>query len=408
MPRSSRKYDLDDMAAEGGEMPPAAASLAPSNPYERDVWSVLGVPIDAANIDMAVSKIDQSIAYGDQLSFVTPNVNWLVRSTKCEIARGEITNADLSLADGAPIAVMARALGIPIKSRVAGSDLFEALRRRPPFGTRRVSVFFFGGRDGSAKAASEALQNENSGLISAGWLNPGFGSVDEMSTDEIIEEINAANPDFVVVALGASKGQAWIQRNQDRLNTRVVAHLGAVVDFTSGQICRAPKIVQKLGLEWAWRIKEEPSLWRRYASDGMSLAQLFVSRFTPVVLALRAQRSAGAPELRVARSAGETRIVLSGDHRQPELSSVRAAFWSAERRGEDVAIDVKNLGRIDMALVGLILLLEQRLKRQGRKLAIIGANSGQKVIFSANGLAQSANSAPAEPVIADDAVSAAG
>src|SRR5690606_26103018 len=118
------------------------------------------------------------------------------------------------------------------KARVAGADLFEALRARE--GGRPLRVFFFGGREGSAEAAHAALARAPGGLEAAGWLNPGFGDVETMSTDDILAAIDAAAPDFVVVSLGAAKGQAWIERNGARLKAPVIAHLGAVVDFTAG------------------------------------------------------------------------------------------------------------------------------------------------------------------------------
>lgn len=384
------------------------AAVLRSSPFDRDVWAVLGLPVDAANIDQAVAGIDRAIETGEQLSFVTPNVNWLVRASSCSTARREIMAADLSLVDGAPLAAAAKLLGVPIEGRVAGSDLFEALRRRPPFGGRRVSVFFFGGREGSAEAASAALDSAPSGLSAAGWINPGFGDVDDMSTDAIIDEINAADPDFVVVALGAAKGQAWIERNRDRLNARVIAHLGAVVDFTAGGIARAPGWVQKLGLEWAWRIKEEPSLWRRYAADGAALVRILTTRLLPLLISLKRQKSTGDPKVALDRQAGVTYLSLTGDHERADLTAVRAAFAQIETSGGDVVLRLDELGRIDMALLGLVLLLEQKLMSQDRTLRITGAVRAHKAIFTSNGLRIEEFNEDGQSQPIESAISAAG
>ncbi|MEZ5917325.1 MAG: WecB/TagA/CpsF family glycosyltransferase [Parvularculaceae bacterium] len=114
----------------------------------------------------------------------------------------------------------------------------------------------------------------NGAVEAAGHLNPGFGDIEQMSADHIIDAITEAKADFVLVALGAAKGECWIEKNRDRLNAPVIAHLGAVVDFAAGAVARAPVWVRKTGLEWAWRIKEDPSLWRRYWQDGAGLAWL--------------------------------------------------------------------------------------------------------------------------------------
>src|SRR5262249_60148195 len=86
--------------------------------------------------------------------------------------------------------------------------------------------------------------------------------------DDVMDGVNASGGVFLLVALGSRKGQIWLLRNHDRLQIPVRAHLGATLHFAAGTIRRAPAIVAKLGLEWLWRIKEEPHLWRRYWRDG--------------------------------------------------------------------------------------------------------------------------------------------
>jgi N-acetylglucosaminyldiphosphoundecaprenol N-acetyl-beta-D-mannosaminyltransferase len=385
----------------------AAAPLL-GDDLDRNVWSVLGVPIDVATIDGAVGKIDAAVSSRRPLSFVTPNVNWLVRACRDEGAREQIIAADLSLADGAPLAWIARRLSVPIRSRVAGSDVFEALRRRPGFVGRKISVFFFGGREGSAEQAAAAVEKEESGLTAAGWLNPGFGDLDEMSAPEIIDEINAAAPDFIVVALGAAKGQAWIDRNRDSLNAPVTAHLGAVVDFTSGKIKRAPRRLRRLGLEWAWRIKEEPALWVRYASDFVSLSRLIATRLAPLTLALRSQKTQGEAAADIDRRGSVARIALSGDHTRQSLSVARSAVRDLVDDQSDLVVDLTDLGRVDLAFVGFLLMLEKKIKSRGRQLFVTGANRVHNRILTANGIIGRAPGSEAEAARAEDLVAAAG
>ncbi len=379
-----------------------ATRLSPHDDFDRDVWCLLGLPVDVATVDRAVAEIDAAVRTGQKLSFVTPNVNWLVRVLKDGAARREVLEADLSFIDGAPLVAMAKMLGVPAPSRVAGADIFEALRRRPGFGARRTRVFFFGGRDGAGAAAVAALNKEQGGVEAVGCLNPGFGDVETMSAPEIIAEINAARPDFVVVALGAAKGQAWIDRNKDQLEAPVIAHLGAVVDFTAGQIARAPEMVKKLGLEWLWRIKEEPALWRRYLNDGAALIGLAVRRFAPQLLALR-HRHAGGDDPATAdirRDASCSTIVLSGAFTRASLSAARKAFRSAASSGSDVALDVSAVTQFDRSFLGLVLMLEKHVARSGRKLYVDGATASQSAVLRANAM-NYRQSAPADEQILD-------
>lgn len=84
-----------------------------------------------------------------------------------------------------------------------------------------------------------------------------------MSNAETIERINASGADFLVVSLGARKGQAWIMQNRQHLSVLLISHLDAMVNFVAGTVSRAQQWMQRFGLEWLWRIKEEPVLWRR-------------------------------------------------------------------------------------------------------------------------------------------------
>lgn len=354
--------------------------------FDRNVWCVLGLPIDIATVDEAVTKVDRAVSGRDRLSFVTPNVNWVTRAWTSPQARSEILAADLSLADGAPVAAIAKLLGAPLKTRVAGSDLFEALRRRPSFAGRQISVFFFGGRDGAAKAASDALNGENSGLTSAGWMNPGFGDVDAMSTQQIIAEINAAQPDFIVVALGATKGQAWIDHNASELNAPVIAHLGAVIDFTAGSIARAPRLLQTLGLEWAWRIKEDPALWRRYFNDGMSLAWLVGWRLIPQLVTLKRMKGAGHSQLFVETTPEGVHMRFDGDFTSSTLGPVREALKEAAQQNREIILDFSNTAKVDMAFLGLMLILDRDAKMRGRKIYRAGASKEISALFKANKL----------------------
>ncbi|MDZ7626880.1 MAG: WecB/TagA/CpsF family glycosyltransferase [Parvularculaceae bacterium] len=372
----------DDDSSAGQALGSPAEVLRSADDFDRNVWSVLGVPIDYLEPAAALAKIERAVRVGEKLSFVTPNVNFLVRASRNPEERRHILNADLSLVDGAPLVVIARMLGMRSLTRCAGSDLFDALRKRPAFAGQQIRVFFFGGRHGAAEAAARAIDTEDRGLQSSGWLNPGYGDIDEISTPQIIDKINAAEQDFLVVALGASKGQAWIDKNLSRLNAAVIAHLGAVVDFTAGSIRRAPVAVRRAGLEWAWRILAEPSLWVRYWKDGIGLFGIVATRLMPAISSMR--RLGQPPAAQLFLEPGRVRIKLSGDLSADNLESVRTAFRAANRTSADVLLDFSLAGSIDAAFLGLVLMLEKATSKRAASVLVTGLDKSIRRRFKAN------------------------
>ncbi len=180
---------------------------------------------------------------------------------------------------------MARLLQIPLPERVAGSNLMEVLfaeKNGSP-----IRVYFFGGEPGTGERACQVINQANAGLRAVGHYCPGFGAIEAMSSDDIIDEINRHEIDFLIVALGARKGQAWIEKNRHRLKAPAISHLGAVVNFFAGTVKRAPVWMQRVGLEWLWRILEEPSLWKRYFFDGLRFAKLLLANVIPYAIWIR-------------------------------------------------------------------------------------------------------------------------
>src|SRR5262249_15057360 len=147
--------------------------------------------------------------------------------------------------------------------------------------SRQLRVFLFGGAAGIAAAAARTLNGVPSGLSCVGTIDPGYGTIDEMSRDEILASVNGSGADFLAVSLGAKKGQLWLRRNHNRLTIPVRAHLGATLNFQAGTVKRAPARLRAWGLEWLWRMKEEPHLWPRYLHDGCVLLGLIFTRVLP-------------------------------------------------------------------------------------------------------------------------------
>ena len=261
-----------------------AATTRTSDDFSRKVYCVLGIPIDAIDMTAALRTVKAAARGSEPFLLSTANLNFLVTSRSDSEFRESLLDSDLCTADGMPIVWIARLLGLPIENRVSGSDLFEELRTAER-GARPLTVFWFGGAAGVAAVAAEKINGKSAGLRCVGSIDPGFGTVEEMSRDALLNPVNASGADFLVVSLGAKKGQLWLQQNRDRLRSPVRAHLGTVVNFQAGTLRRAPRYLQSWGLEWLWRIKEEPYLWRRYWSDGCVLLALLMKRILPLAIA---------------------------------------------------------------------------------------------------------------------------
>lgn len=326
----------------------------------REVHALLGLVFDAVTMDEALARLERHAEAGERCFFSTPNLNFAIGAQNDVAFRGSVLRSDLSLADGMPIVWLARLLGLPIRERVAGSDLFERLAERPPMpGRRGLGVFFFGGPDGAAEAAGQKLDARGGALRCVGFDAPGFVAIEAMSDVARIERINTSGADFLVVALGAKKGQAWIERNLERLTVPLISHLGAVVNFVAGNVSRAPRWMQRAGLEWLWRIREEPGLWRRYADDGLAFARLGATRLLPWVVRRLFERRGGAPGGFVMRPGPRGAVFhLAGDWRAARLTPLRRALAEQLNTGTAVQLDLSQATRIDSALIGLLLLLD--------------------------------------------------
>lgn len=340
--------------------------------FHRDVYCLLGLPFDAVDMAGAVQCVRGAAAQRTPCFISTPNLNFLIGCRTDSQFRDSVIHSELSVADGMPLVWIARWLGIPIRERVAGSDLFEELKKGT---STRLMVYFFGGMEGVAEAACRRLNAEPSGLVCAGYESPGFGSVEEMSSDESIAKINASGADFLVVSLSAKKGQAWIEHNRARISVAVISNLGATLNFAAGTVKRAPAWMQNIGLEWLWRIKEEPMLWRRYFGEAVALLALLATRVLPYAWYLRRHKAdaEGLATARVETSEDRQNYVvrLRGAWTQANIAPLRDCFSKAVLTGKDVRLEMGGVPYVDTAFVGLVMLLHGHQKQHGRQLVIV-------------------------------------
>ena len=354
--------------------------------FARDIWCVLGLPIDSCDLSQAEAAVRDAVQQGRQLVLSTPNVNWVVAARVDPQFRRMAIDSDLCTADGMPLVWAARLSGQPFTERVGGSNLTENLLNRAT--GRALSIFLFGGEGGVSQKACERINAHGGGLEAVGCLNPGHGSVAAMSHADNIATINAANPDILLVALGARKGQAWIERNRNQLNARVISHLGATINFLAGSVRRAPLWMQRWGLEWIWRIVEEPKLFGRYARDGVVLVGLFITRLLPYWALLKSRGRTSevdtALTIEIRKTASSLRLTLSGTATRRTAEPVLPKLKQAVLAEADVILDLTGVDFIDSAFIALLMIVSKHVDMTGRELRIEGVSPYVTRLFRYN------------------------
>ncbi|WP_084030875.1 WecB/TagA/CpsF family glycosyltransferase [Bradyrhizobium paxllaeri] len=362
--------------------PRSSCAAIPSD-LSRNVFGLLGIPVDALDFPSLLRSMELATNAGSPFLTSTPNVNFLVKSQINDTFRESMLLSDLCLADGMPLIWIAKLLRIPIQERIAGSDLFGRLKSANAT-SRRLRVFLLGGAEGLAAEVGARLNAEKGGLECVGVLNPGFGTIEEMSSPEIIDEINASNADLIAVFFGAEKAQAWLLHNHWRLEAPVRAQFGATINFEAGTVRRAPPILRSTGFEWLWRIKEEPYLWRRYWNDGKALFAMLVTSVLPLMLAERRTRSFNRLSIARSEDHGSVTIVLSGAAVAAHADAAIEQLQDALDSGKRMIVDVSNTQYIDARFFGVFLMVRKHLASRGQKLLFIGVSVGLRRIFRLN------------------------
>ncbi len=354
--------------------------------FDREVYCIGGLPFDAVDLSKTMNRLRDAKYKKTTCFLTTPNLNFLALSQCDADFRSSVLHSDIVIADGAPIVWIAKLLGIPIQERVAGSTLFEALGKE---WRRKMKVYFFGGPSGVAAEASAHINEKSTGLACVGYYSPGFGTIDDMSEKTIIEKINLSDADFLVVALGAKKGQAWIVNNLDKIKVPLVSHLGAVINFEAKRLKRAPIRLQKIGLEWAWRIKEEPHLWRRYWNDGWFLLRFLMANILPVIVwncfnKQRVKRLSQKSTVVLDDSGFDANLIISGVVLDPVSPETRSILRDASLQNKSVQLNLAEAEYLSSGMLGLLLLLKKQLDKQGKQLKIIGVQPSMRKLLGWN------------------------
>lgn len=240
----------------------------------RNDWprvDLFGVTVDVLSMRETLDIIQGwASAPRDRCRYVvTPNVDHTVLLQERQDLRDAYYDASLVLADGWPVVAASRLVGKALPERVPGSDLVPMLLQTAS-SRRPLRVFLLGAAAGVGERAARNIRTQYPDVDIVGVFSPplGFEKVED-ENEKILYLVEQTEPDILVVGLGAPKQELWVHANRERLKAKVALCVGATIDFLAGEKSRAPRWLQRLGLEWLHRMLSDPRrLVKRYARDA--------------------------------------------------------------------------------------------------------------------------------------------
>ena len=237
---------------------------------------MLNTPIHSLDETQVVTRIEDALNKGEKIRIGVVNAAKLVAMQNNELLRNDVASSDLVLADGMSVVWASRLLGRGLPARVAGIDLmfrlFELADRL------KLRVYCLGATEEVSRRIQENLERDYPGLILAGRRNGYF-------TDEearlVADDIAASRPHILLVAMTTPRKENFMGKYDRSMNVPVVHGVGGSFDVYAGKVQRAPLAWQKLGLEWLYRVKQEPRrLWKRYATTNLKFCWLVLKEMT--------------------------------------------------------------------------------------------------------------------------------
>ena len=254
---------------------------------------VLGIPLALMDYDATMDWVDAMVATRERGYVCVAAVHTVMVCQEDHDLREAVLNSSITVADGQPLVWAMNLLGHELPSRVYGPELMARYcARAVENGTR---MFLYGGRNqGSLVQLALNLRRRYPGIKIVGGYSPPFRPLTAAEEDEVARQINAAKPDVLWVGIGVPKQEKWMARMRHKLDVPVMCAVGAAFDFHAGRISQAPESMQRRGLEWTYRIAQEP---RRLLPRYIYYNPRFMTAFGRQLLR---ERAAGTT-LRIAR-----------------------------------------------------------------------------------------------------------
>lgn len=228
---------------------------------------IFNIRISQLGLSETTEAIFQKIEKPGKNHIVTANSEMLYLTTKDERLRKILQAADIVTPDGVGAVWAAKKLSNPVKERVAGFDLFKSILEAESC----IKIFLLGAKKSTVEKAADKISRSYKNVKVVGY-NDGFFE----DSDAVVSKINCSNADILFVALGCPKQEYWISDNLENLNVKVAMGVGGSFDVIAGEVRRAPRVWQKLGLEWAYRLIKQPTRFFRMLSLPKFVIKVFL------------------------------------------------------------------------------------------------------------------------------------
>jgi N-acetylglucosaminyldiphosphoundecaprenol N-acetyl-beta-D-mannosaminyltransferase len=248
---------------------------------------ILGIPIALTDYDGAMDVMDAMVDGGERGYVIAAAVHVVMVGQEDPEVREALLGSTLTLPDGMPVVWAANWLGENLPDRVYGPELMRRYNDRCAEQGHRI--WLYGGRDqGSLVQLALSMRRKHPGIRVVGGYSPPFRALTEEEEDAIVEQINQAQPDVLWVGTGVPKQEKWMARIRERLEVPVMCGVGAAFDFHAGRVSQAPDWMQERGLEWTYRIAQEP---RRLLPRYLYYNPRFLRAITAQLIRERGARS---------------------------------------------------------------------------------------------------------------------
>ena len=337
----------------------------------RALVCILSTPVDVLDTPAVLDRLEQFIQEKRFHQVATANVDFVINAMSDTELRHILRDCDLVTPDGMPLVWASKKLGQPLPERVTGADIVPALAELSA--RKGYRLYMLGARPDVALAARDRMLAAHPGLQIVGCVSPPVQALDEMDSAALIDDIRAASPDVLLVAFGNPKQEKWIYRNRHALrDVPVCIGIGGTFDFMAGNTVRAPQWMRSTGLEWLYRLAQEPRrLWKRYTRDIGHFGRFFGAQLRATSQGANSSQPVWTEE----RKGEYTVVSVEGTldvHSQHEL---QARAERAFALPTSFVLDLTHTDKIDAAIVGTLLNLPRHAAYAGRDLRIVGANA---------------------------------
>jgi N-acetylglucosaminyldiphosphoundecaprenol N-acetyl-beta-D-mannosaminyltransferase len=337
--------------------------------------AVLGLPLNSYTAGEAVDAMERLILSGGTHQVATANVDFWLNSLEDQHLHRILASCSLVLSGGMPLVWASKLLGNPLPERVTGVDLVPRLAELSA--RKGYKIFLLGGKEGVAARATALLEQKFPGVRIVGSYAPVLKELARMDHGEILRRVHEAQPDILLVAFGNPKQEKWIWMHRKKLGVPLAMGIGGSLDILVGDVWRAPRWIERCGMEWLVRFLQEPArLGPQYIRNLTGLAQ----RLPEALLAAWSQQPYQGPcAVTTARDSSVMHIYVHGKLTRETTPPLQRAIATSIADNLMVIVHLKTVGQMDPAGLGFLMDARRQLFDAGLSLGL--ADVSKKLRF---------------------------